>query len=94
MITFEGLKKAVSDAFKNATEKTEIDKLAAINKAIADSESEAKKLEDDNKELKDAYLDAITHPGISKKANVEDNPTEIKKSDLADLILEAASKEK
>ena len=48
MITFEGLKKAVSEAFANSTEKSQIDKLASINKAISDAETETKKLEDDS----------------------------------------------
>ena len=94
MITLEGLRKAVSDAFANATEKTQMDKLANINKAIDDTEKETKKLEDDNKELKDAYLDAISHPGTTKKLSVDDDPTqEVENFDLADAILKTINKE-
>lgn len=95
MITFEGLKKAVSEAFANATEKSQIDKLASINKAISDAEAETKKLEDDNKELKDAYLDAISHPGTTKKINVQDDPTqEVEQTDFAEIIQKVAKEGK
>ena len=93
MITFEGLKKAVSEAFANATEKSQIDKLASINKAISDAET--KKLEDDNKELKDAYLDAISHPGTTKKISVQDDPTqEVEQADFADILQKLAKEGK
>ena len=95
MITFEGLKKAVSEAFANATEKSQIDKLASINKAISDAETETKKLEDDNKELKDAYLDNISHPGTTKKISVQDNPTQkFEQADFADILKKLAKEGK
>ena len=95
MITFEGLKKAVSEAFANATEKSQIDKLASINKAISDAETETKKLEDDNKGLKEAYLDAISHPGTTKKISVQDDPTqEVEQADFADILQKLAKKGK
>ena len=89
------MKKAVSEAFANATEKSQIDKLASINKAISDAETETKKLEDDNKELKDAYLAAISHPGTTKKISVQDDPTqEVEKADFADILQKLAKKGK
>ena len=95
MITFEGLKKAVSEAFANATEKSQMDKLASINKAISDAETETKKLEDDNKELKDAYLDAISHPGTTKNISVQDDPTqEVEQADFADILQKIAKEGK
>lgn len=95
MITFEGLKKAVSEAFANATEKSQIDKLASINKAIAEAETETKKMEDDNKELKDAYLEAISHPGITTKITAQDDPTqEVEQADLADILSNLAKEGK
>lgn len=95
IITFEGLKKAVSEAFADATDKSQIDKLASINKAISDAETEAKKLEDDNKELKDAYLDAISHPGTTKKISVQDDPTkEVEQADFADILQKLAKEGK
>ena len=95
MITFEGLKKAVSEAFANSTEKSQIEKLASIKKAISDAETETKKLEDDNKELKDAYLDAISHPGTTKKITIQDDPTqEVEQADFADILQKLAKEGK
>ena len=85
----------MSEAFANSTEKSQIDKLASINKAISDAETETKKLEDDNKELKDAYLDAISHPGTTKKISVQDDPTqEVEQADFADILQKLAKKGK
>lgn len=71
----EELKKAVSDAFKDASDKETIDKMVSINSLIANVESENETLCSKNKELIAAYKEAVTHPGI--KQEKEPEPTDL-----------------
>lgn len=75
MSYLDDLKKAVSDAFKDASDKETIDKMVSINSLIANVESENKALCDKNKELISAYKDAVLHPGISNEKDPE--PTDV-----------------
>lgn len=75
MSYLDDLKKAVSDAFKDASDKETVDKMVSINSLIANVESENKALCDKNKELISAYKDAVLHPGISKEKEPE--PTDV-----------------
>ncbi len=64
MSYIEDLKKAVSEAFKDASDKDTIDRMVSINSLIANVEEENSQLADKNKELAAAYKDAVIHPGI------------------------------
>lgn len=64
MSYLEELKKAVSEAFKDASDKDTIDRMVSINSLIANVEEENSQLADKNKELAAAYKDAVIHPGI------------------------------
>lgn len=71
MSYLDDLKKAVSDAFKDASDKETIDKIVEINSLIANVESENSQLASKNKELAAAYKDAVIHPGIKKEQEPE-----------------------
>lgn len=67
----EKLKQAVSDAFKDASDKYTIDKMVEINSLLANVESENSQLASKNQELAAAYKDAVIHPGIKKEQEPE-----------------------
>lgn len=63
------LRKAVAEAFENATDKTAIDQMAKINSAIEVADKEVKTLEEKNLELAKAYKDALLNkPTATEKA--------------------------
>ena len=84
------LKQRVAEAFKDATEKADIDNLSAINTTIGLVETEQNKLMDKNKELIAAYRDAVMHPGVSTQKDETMDPTNVpeapKMPDFADFI--------
>ena len=89
------LKKRVAEAFKDATEKADIDNLSAINTTIGLVETEQNQLMAKNKELIAAYKDAVMHPGVSKQAEKEptDVPPVQQAPDFADFVAQAMSKQ-
>lgn len=94
MSYIEELKKAVSDAFKDASDKESIDKMVSINSLIASVESENERLCDKNRELAAAYKEAVIHPGIAKEAAPEpsDVPQEAKAPDFGEFLAKAIAK--
>ena len=63
----EELKKLVAEAFENASEKSDIDNLSAINASIKMVEAEHDQLMAKKDELVAAYKDAVRHPGRAGK---------------------------
>ena len=93
MSYLDDLKKAVSDAFANASDKETVDKMVSINSLIANVESENKALCDKNKELIAAYKDAVLHPGISEKQpEPSDVPPVIEAPKFEDFLAKAINK--
>lgn len=84
------LKQRVAEAFKDATEKADIDNLSAINTTIGLVETEQNQLMAKNKELIAAYKEAVLHPGVSKQKDETMDPTNVpeapKMPDFADFI--------
>lgn len=84
------LKKRVAEAFKDATEKKDIDNMSQINAAIDGLSNEQEQLMAKNKELIAAYRDAVMHPGVSAKEDKAMDPTNVpeppKMPDFADFI--------
>ena len=84
------LKQRVAEAFKDATEKADIDNLSAINTTIGLVENEQNQLMAKNKELIAAYKEAVMHPGVSVKEDKTMDPTNVpepqKMPDFADFI--------
>ena len=90
----EELKKRVAEAFKDATEKKDIDNMSSINAAIDGLSNEQEQLMAKNKELIAAYKDAVLHPGISKQAAKEptDVPPVQQAPDFAAFVAQELSK--
>ena len=86
----EELKKRVAEAFKDATEKKDIDNMSSINAAIDCISQEQEQLMAKNKELIAAYKEAVMHPGVSGKEDKNMDPTNVpeapKMPDFADFI--------
>lgn len=86
----EELKQRVAEAFKDATEKKDIDNMSRINTAIDLVETEQNQLMDKNKELIAAYKEAVMHPGVSGKEDKTMDPTNVPEApkipDFADFI--------
>ena len=86
----EELKKRVAEAFKDATEKKDIDNMSSINAAIDGLSNEQEQLMAKNKELIAAYKEAVMHPGVSAKEDKNMDPTNVpeapKMPDFADFI--------
>ena len=84
------LKKRVAEAFKDATEKKDIDNMSSINAAIDCISQEQEQLMAKNKELIAAYRDAVMHPGVSANEDKTMDPTNVpeapKMPDFADFI--------
>ena len=84
------LKQRVAEAFKDATEKKDIDNMSSINAAIDCISQEQEQLMAKNKELIAAYKEAVMHPGISGKEDKNMDPTNVpeapKMPDFADFI--------
>ena len=84
------LKKRVAEAFKDATEKKDIDYMSSINAAIDCISQEQEQLMAKNKELIAAYRDAVSHPGVSMQKDETMDPTNVpeapKMPDFADFI--------
>ena len=84
------LKKRVAEAFKDATEKKDIDNMSSINAAIDCISQEQEQLMAKNKELIAAYKEAVMHPGVSGKEDKAMDPTNVpeapKMPDFADFI--------
>ena len=84
------LKKRVAEAFKDATEKKDIDNMSSINAAIDCISQEQEQLMAKNKELIAAYKEAVMHPGVSGKEDKNMDPTNVpeapKMPDFADFI--------
>ena len=91
----EELKKRVAEAFKDATEKKDIDNMSSINAAIDGLSNEQEQLMAKNKELIAAYKDAVMHPGVSKQAEKEptDVPPVQQVPDFAYFVAQAMSKQ-
>ena len=86
----EELKQRVAEAFKDATEKKDIDNMSSINAAIDGLSNEQEQLMAKNKELIAAYKEAVMHPGVSAKEDKNMDPTNVpeapKMPDFADFI--------
>lgn len=67
----EKLKKSVSEAFQDASDRSTIDKMVEINSLISQVEHENSQLASKNKELAAAYKDAVIHPGIKTEKEPE-----------------------
>ena len=84
------LKQRVAEAFKDATEKKDIDNMSSINAAIDCISQEQEQLMAKNKELIAAYKEAVMHPGVSAKEDKNMDPTNVpeapKMPDFADFI--------
>lgn len=84
------LKKRVAEAFKDATEKKDIDNMSSINAAIDCISQEQEQLMAKNRELIAAYKEAVMHPGVSAKEDKNMDPTNVpeapKMPDFADFI--------
>ena len=84
------LKQRVAEAFKDATEKKDIDNMSSINAAIDCISQEQEQLMAKNKELIAAYKEAVMHPGVSGKADKNMDPTNVQEApkmpDFADFI--------
>ena len=84
------LKKRVAEAFKDATEKKDIDNMSSINAAIDCISQEQEQLMAKNKELIAAYKEAVMHPGVSGKEDKNMDPTNVPEApkipDFADFI--------
>ena len=84
------LKQRVAEAFKDATEKKDIDNMSSINAAIDCISQEQEQLMAKNKELIAAYKEAVMHPGVSGKEDRNMDPTNVpeapKMPDFADFI--------
>jgi ATP-dependent protease HslVU (ClpYQ) ATPase subunit len=91
----EQLKKAVADAFQNASDKETVDKMVSIQAAMDGVEQENADLAKKNHELLTAYKEAVAHPGITSVK--EPDPTTVQEPfempDLSDLVLQAMNKE-
>ena len=84
------LKQGVAEAFKDATEKKDIDNMSSINAAIDCISQEQEQLMAKNKELIAAYKEAVMHPGVSGKEDKNMDPTNVPEApkipDFADFI--------
>ena len=84
------LKQRVAEAFKDATEKKDIDNMSSINAAIDCISQEQEQLMAKNKELIAAYKEAVMHPGVSGKEDKAMDPTNVPEApkipDFADFI--------
>ena len=84
------LKQRVAEAFKDATEKKDIDNMSSINAAIDCISQEQEQLMAKNRELIAAYKEAVMHPGVSGKEDKNMDPTNVpeapKMPDFADFI--------
>ena len=84
------LKQRVAEAFKDATEKKDIDNMSSINAAIDCISQEQEQLMAKNKELIAAYKEAVMHPGVSGKEDKAMDPTNVQEApkmpDFADFI--------
>ena len=84
------LKQRVAEAFKDATEKKDIDNMSSINAAIDCISQEQEQLMAKNKELIAAYKQAVMYPGVSDKEDKTMDPTNVpeapKMPDFADFI--------
>ena len=84
------LKQRVAEAFKDATEKKDIDNMSSINAAIDCVSQEQEQLMAKNKELIAAYKEAVMHPGVSGKEDKNMDPTNVPEAprmpDFADFI--------
>ena len=84
------LKQRVAEAFKDATEKKDIDNMSSINAAIDCISQEQEQLMAKNKELIAAYKEAVMHPGVSGKEDKNMDPTNVPEApkipDFADFI--------
>ena len=87
MTYYEQLKKAVTDAFNDATDKETVDKMASIQAAMDGLEQEHSDLVKRNHELLTAYKEAIAHPGVTKTPEPDTNTvTEVQTPDFADIL--------
>ena len=68
----EKLKQLVADSFKDANDKTAIENAAKINSAIEEVANEQQQLLDKNKELAQAYKDAVLHTSVKPNPNIPD----------------------
>ena len=84
------LKQRVAEAFKDATEKKDIDNMSSINAAIDCLANEQEQLMAKNKELIAAYKEAVLHPGVSGNEDKNMDPTNVQEApkmlDFADFI--------
>lgn len=82
----EQLKKAVADAFQDASDKATVDKMVQINAIVDNVERENAALQSKNHELLTAYKEVVAHPGVSLKEpmGVTDQPKA--SGDFADFL--------
>lgn len=64
MSKLEELKQMISGLFEAATDKSTIDKVAAINNKLSDVDKEYKSLEDRDAEIIKSYKDLIQHTAV------------------------------
>ena len=87
MTYYEQLKKAVTEAFNDATDKETVDKMASIQAAMDGLEQEQADLVKKNHELLVAYKEAIAHPGVTKTPEPDTTTvTETQMPDFAEIL--------
>lgn len=72
MSKLEQLKATVASLFENATEKSEIERLAKINNSIEEVETEHKALTDKNAELIKSYKELVKHTSFKEQPKFTD----------------------
>lgn len=75
MSKLEELKQMISGLFEAATDKSTIDKVAAINNKLGDLEQEHKSLEDRDAEILKSYKDLIQHTAVGGNQDVSKSST-------------------
>ena len=64
--SLENIKEKVNKLFEKATEKADVDALAEINKAIEQADNDNTALLNKNKELMNAYKEAVLHTSFKE----------------------------
>lgn len=75
MSYLEQLKTLVAESFKDANDKTTIENAAKIQAKIDELAQEQQQLLDKNKELAQAYKEAVLHTSVKPNPNIQDTNT-------------------
>lgn len=71
MNNFEKLEEQLKALLDTATDKTQIEKIGAINQTIEAVKTDTTALQKENKEILDDYKDLVKHTGFKQKEDVE-----------------------